>query len=127
MLVIDHAQQPIEWRGRDKNIEHRTLVSRTNGATQMTLWEIFPPPTAGAPPHVHPHEETMTVLHGRIKAQLNKEIVEVRKGQTLFIPANTGHSFAVVGEETAHLLVAFPVDEPVWDRIDWTAWLKSSD
>lgn len=122
MLVIDHAEQPIEWRGRDKNIEHRTLISQVNGATNMTLWEIYALPTTGAPPHVHPHEETITVLSGAIKAQVDNQIVEVNSGQTLFIPARAGHSFGVIGEKKAHLLIAFPIDEPEWERIDWATW-----
>lgn len=127
MLVIDHAEQPIEWRGRDKNIEHRTLLSQANGARHMTLWEIYALPATGAPPHVHPHEETITVLSGAIKAQVDKQIVEVHAGQTLFIPAGAGHSFGVISEEKAHLLIAFPIDDPEWERIDWSTWLDKSE
>lgn len=122
MYLIDHAQIPVEWRGKDgkdKNIEHRTLL---NGQ-EMTLWEIFPPMGTGAPPHVHPHEETITVISGRVKIQIDREVIEAGPRQTIFIPANAGHSFAVISEEAAHLLIAFPVDDPTWERIDWKAWL----
>lgn len=122
MSVIDHASRPAELRGIERNIEHRTLVSHATGAQQMTLWDVRPPQGAGAPPHVHPHEETITVIHGRIKAQLDRDVVEVGAGQTLFIPAQVGHTFAVISEEPAHLLIAFPVDDPTWERIDWRTW-----
>ena len=124
MLLIDHAQQPVEWRGRDNNIEHRTLLSADNGATQMTLWEVYPLPGTGAPPHVHPHEETITVLQGAIKIQVERDVVEVNAGQTIFIPTGAAHSLAAIGNDKAHILVAFPVDEPTWERIDWKEWLS---
>lgn len=123
MLLIDHQSVPVEWRGKDNNIEHRTLLNRDSGSSQMTMWEIFPPQNAGAPPHVHPHEETITVLSGQIKIQIEREVIEVKEGQTVFIPANAAHSFGVISEEKAHLLIFFPVDEPFWEGIDWKTWL----
>lgn len=123
MPVIDPKQVPIEWRGRDNNIQHHTLISSDKFNCGMALWEIFAPPATGAPPHVHPHDETITVLSGAIKAQLDREIVEAHAGQTLFIPATVGHSFGVISEEKAHLLIAFPVGEPTWEDIDWKLWL----
>lgn len=124
MQVIDHAQQPVEWRGKDRNIEHRTLVNRDMGAAQITLWEIYALTDTGAPPHVHPHEETITVLQGEIKIKVDRELVTVKAGQTIFIPTNAAHSFAVISTGRAHLLIAFPVNEPVWERIDWHIWLE---
>ena len=125
MLIIDHASTPVEWRGpqNNRNIEHRTLLSAANGAQQMALWEVYPPPGAGAPPHVHPHEETITVLRGQIEAYIDGETFKAQAGQTLFIPAGAGHSFAVTGDEKAHLLIAFAAAAPTWERIDWKAWL----
>jgi len=112
MQIIDHATHPVEWRGRDKNIEHRTLVDCSQGAKSMSLWEVFPPKGAGTPPHVHPHEETITVIAGRIKAWVDGEIQVLGERQTLFIPAGAKHQFGVISEEPAHLLIAFPVSEP---------------
>ncbi|MGB1285820.1 MAG: cupin domain-containing protein [Aggregatilineales bacterium] len=125
MIVIDHKNQPIEWHGRDNNIEHRLILDHTNGATALTLWEIFPPEGAGAPPHVHHNcEEVITVLSGRIKAQLDHEIFEAAAGQTLFIPAGVGHSFGVISDEKAHLLIAFSSADVQWERVGWNMWLN---
>lgn len=123
MPVIDPKNIEIEWRGRDRNIEHRTLISSEKYDCEMALWEIHAPQSTGAPPHVHRHDETITVLSGTIKAQIDREVVEVHSGQTLFIPANAGHSFGAISEEDAHLLIAFPVGEPTWESIDWKTWL----
>lgn len=90
----------------------------------MALWEIYAPPTTGAPLHVHPHDEMITVLSGAIKVQIDREIVEAHAGQTLFIPANIEHSFGVISEEQAHLLIAFPIGDPTWEDIDWKTWLQ---
>ena len=109
MLLIDHASQAVDWRGRDKNVAQRTLISAETGANNLTIWELHSPVDTGAPMHVHPHEEAITVLAGRIIARIGEERVEAHIGQTIYMPANVPHGFRVVGDETAHLLVTFPV------------------
>ena len=111
MLLIDHASQAVDWRGRHKNVAQRTLISAETGATNLTIWELHSPVDTGAPVHVHPHEETITVLEGHIVARIGEERVEAQSGQTIFIPADVPHGFRVVGDERAHLLVVFPVGD----------------
>lgn len=122
MQLIDHEAMPVEWRGRHNDIEHRTLLDHTNGAMEMSLWLVRPPQGAGAPPHIHQHEETITVLSGSIKIQIDRQVVDVEAGQTVFIPVHSGHSFAVTSEQPAELLVAFPVADPQYESIDWKTW-----
>lgn len=122
MTVITHKDVPVERRGRAREVIHRTLLDHSTGAKAMALWDVRPPKGAGAPPHVHPHEETITVLSGRIMAQLDREIVELGPGETLFIPTDVGHTFGVISDAPAHLLIAFPVADPAWERIDWASW-----
>ena len=124
MPVITHENSHIEWRGRNKEVETRILLNDATGAESLTIWEIFPPKGSGAPPHVHDVEETITVISGRIKAKLDDDIVEAGAGETLYIPAGVGHSFGVISEEKAHLLVVFPVNNAISEYIDWKTWKK---
>ena len=104
MLLIDHASQAVDWRGRDKNVAQRTLVSAQTGATNLTIWELHSPVDTGAPMHVHPHEETITVLQGHIVARIGEERVEAHTGQTIYMPVDVPHGFRVVGEHTPSAL-----------------------
>ena len=115
MLLIDHASQAVDWRGRDKNVAQRTLVSAQTGATNLTIWELHSPVDTGAPMHVHPHEESITVLQGHIVARIGEERVEAHTGQTIYMPVDVPHGFRVVGDAPAHLLVVFPVGDVTYE------------
>lgn len=115
MLLIDHASQAVDWRGRDKNVAQRTLVSAETGATNLTIWDLHAPVDTGAPMHVHTHEETITVLQGHIVARIGEERVEAYAGQTVYMPADVPHGFRVVGDEPAHLLIVFPVGNVTYE------------
>jgi hypothetical protein len=59
MKAIAHWNNPREaWR---PGVETRTLVSASNGATQLCIFEQWVAPGTGAPTHSHPVEEVLTI------------------------------------------------------------------
>ena len=48
---------PEQWR---PGVETRMLVSASNGATQLCIFEQWMAPGTGAPTHSHPVEEVLT-------------------------------------------------------------------
>ena len=60
----------------------------------------------GAPLHIHTKEdEYFYVVEGKIVVTCGKEIFEADKGSFVFLPKNIPHSWDVVGEDGATLLM----------------------
>ena len=99
MPVISHTAVAREaFRG---GAEYQTLVGDNAGSTPIRLGVQTSPPGYRTPVHSHPYMETITVLEGRGDAWLegSDEIVELRPGVTLVLPANVKHWFGAVGSE----------------------------
>jgi quercetin dioxygenase-like cupin family protein len=65
-------------------------------------------PGGGMPRHTNTVEHEQYVLRGRAKIGIGEEIVEVRPGSVLFIPAGTPHWYRVEGDEPFEFLCAVP-------------------
>jgi len=69
MIVVDPRDRPREqWR---PGVETRMLVSASNGATQLCIFEQWIAPGTGAPTHSHPVEEVLTVREGEAEMWLD--------------------------------------------------------
>ena len=111
MIVSDIREQPPEqWR---PGVETRMLVSASNGATQLCIFEQWIAPGTGAPTHSHPVEEVLTVREGEAEMWLDQERIIVSVGQSLIVPAGRMHGFRNSGTATLHLhaVLASPVFE----------------
>jgi mannose-6-phosphate isomerase-like protein (cupin superfamily) len=101
MKVIDHKDMPAEpWR---PGVETRMLASARNGAAQLCIFEQWIAPGTGAPTHVHPVEEVLTVLEGEAEMWMDEARVIVSAGQSLIVPARRKHGFRNSGNATLHL------------------------
>jgi mannose-6-phosphate isomerase-like protein (cupin superfamily) len=101
MIVIDHKDMPSEqWR---PGVETRMLVSARNGAAQLCIFEQWIAPGTGAPTHLHPVEEVLTVLEGEAEMWMDEARVIVSAGQSLIVPAGRSHGFRNSGNVTLHL------------------------
>lgn len=80
----------------------------TNG--QFTLIEQNNEPGFGIPPHVHENEdEVFQVLSGQLEMTIGDKMTTMNAGDIIFCPRGTPHSFKVVGEEKAHVMLSvFP-------------------
>jgi mannose-6-phosphate isomerase-like protein (cupin superfamily) len=81
------------------------LVSARNGAAQLCIFEQWIAPGTGAPTHLHPVEEVLTVLEGEAEMWMDEARVIVSAGQSLIVPAGRKHSFRNSGSTTLHLHV----------------------
>jgi quercetin dioxygenase-like cupin family protein len=101
MKVIDHQSNSLEaWR---PGVETRMLVSASNGAAQLCIFEQWIAPGTGAPSHWHPVEEVLTVREGEAEMWLDQERIIVSPGQSLIVPAGRKHGFRNSGNVTLHI------------------------
>jgi quercetin dioxygenase-like cupin family protein len=111
MIVVDPKQMPSEhWR---PGVETRMLVSASNGAAQLCIFEQWVAPGTGAPTHSHPVEEVLTVREGEAEMWIDEQRVTVSAGQSLIVPARRKHGFRNSGTATLHLhaVLASPIFE----------------
>jgi quercetin dioxygenase-like cupin family protein len=111
MKVSDIRGMPSEqWR---PGVETRMLVSASNGAAQLCIFEQWIAPGTGAPTHSHPVEEVLTVREGEAEMWMDEERVIVSAGQSLVVPAGRKHGFRNSGTATLHIhaVLASPVFE----------------
>jgi quercetin dioxygenase-like cupin family protein len=109
MTVAD--QRDVErWR---PGVETRMLVSASNGAAELCIFEQWIEPGTGAPTHAHPVEEVLTVLEGEAEMWLDETRMVVSAGQTLIVPAGRKHGFRNAGTATLHVhaVLASPIFE----------------
>jgi mannose-6-phosphate isomerase-like protein (cupin superfamily) len=111
MKVVDIRDMPPEqWR---PGVETRMLVSASNGAAQLCIFEQWVAPGVGAPTHSHPVEEVLTVREGEAEMWIDEQRVIVSAGQSLIVPARRQHGFRNSGTATLHLhaVLASPIFE----------------
>ena len=101
MRVCDIRDRPPEqWR---PGVETRMLVSASNGAAQLCIFEQWIASGTGAPTHTHPVEEVLTVREGEAEMWIDEQRVIVTAGQSLIVPAGRKHGFRNSGTATLHL------------------------
>ncbi|MEM7748551.1 MAG: cupin domain-containing protein [Pseudomonadota bacterium] len=99
MPVISHQNVDREaFRG---GAEYQTLVGDDQGSTPIRLGVQTSPPGYRTPLHSHPYMETITILEGQGEAWLegSDDIVELKPGVTLVLPADVRHWFAATGSQ----------------------------
>jgi quercetin dioxygenase-like cupin family protein len=99
-----------QWR---LGVETRMLVSASNGAAQLCMFEQWIAPGAGAPIHSHPVEEVLTVREGEAEMWMDQQRITVSAGQSLIVPAERQHGFRNSGNVTLHIhaVLASPIFE----------------
>jgi mannose-6-phosphate isomerase-like protein (cupin superfamily) len=113
MKAIAHGDNRLEvWR---PGVETRMLISASNGATQLCLFEQWVAPGAGAPTHHHPVEEILTVCEGEAEMWIETGRLTMSAGQSLVIPTGRSHGFRNIGSSTLHIraILASPIFEAV--------------
>ena len=111
MIVVDVRDMlPEQWR---LGVETRMLVSASNGAAQLCIFEQWIAPGAGAPTPSHPVEEVLTVREGEAEMWMDEARVIVSAGQSLIVPAQRQHGFRNSGATTLHIhaVLASPIFE----------------
>lgn len=111
MTIIQHATQPFHLTPRTQS-QSRLLVTQESGARSSNIWEQFLPPTAVIKAHYHDVEESVLILEGTAIVTIGNASTNVAAPATIFLPAQTVHSFTNIGGQPLHSLAFFPSIHP---------------
>ena len=102
-----------EYLEHDWGELHWFAAGRFGNSDEMTFGKCVLRPGCGNPPHSHSNcEEILHVLSGYIRHYVDGQgDVEMVPGDTITIPPNIRHSAENVGDEDAHLMIAFSSPE----------------
>jgi len=115
MTLIDPAVRSLEhWR---EGVTTRMLASAETGAAQLCVFEQWVAPGSGAPTHIHPVEEVLTVLAGEAEIWIEDQPCAVKAGQSVLVGAGRRHGFRNSGTSELHIhaILAAPVFEALPD------------
>src|ERR1700704_5899257 len=115
MIVVDVRDMlPEQWR---LGVETRMLVSASNGAAQLCIFEQWVAPGAGAPTHSHPVEEVLTVREGEAEMWIDEDRAVLTAGQSLIVPAGRRHGFrnSATTALRIHAVLASPAFEAMME------------
>jgi mannose-6-phosphate isomerase-like protein (cupin superfamily) len=103
MYVVDNARiAPTGLPG----ILHRTLASRADGLSSLSVWMQTMEPGAATPRHRHDCDEVVVVLAGRGEVHVAGEVHAIGPDQTLVLPAEVDHQIVNSGDEPLRTLAA---------------------
>ncbi len=85
----------------------QVLISSEEGP-HFAMRRFVIQPGGGMPNHVNLVEHEQYVLNGQARIGIDTEVVEVNKGDAVFIPARTPHWYQNVGDEPFEFLCLVP-------------------
>ncbi|MEO7718321.1 MAG: cupin domain-containing protein [Capsulimonas sp.] len=81
------------------------LLTGEDTAGQFCSYECIVEPGAGAPPHVHSHDdETFYILEGTFEVLMGETVVTARAGDIAHLPRGLAHTFKNIGETTGRFV-----------------------
>ena len=85
------------------------LIDRKDGAPNFEMRKFTIKPGGSIPRHYHPDiEHEQYVLKGRYKIGIGKVVIEVKEGDSIYIPAGTPHWYKNSDKESAEFLCIVP-------------------
>ena len=99
MPVIHHQDVPLQpFPG---GATYQTLVGDDEGSTPVRIGIQVSPPGYSTPTHSHPYMEVITILSGTGEAWVEgqDELIILKPGITLALPAHQPHWFRATGDE----------------------------
>jgi quercetin dioxygenase-like cupin family protein len=97
----------------------KARTEQTGGAYSLVEWE-HEPGAPGPPLHVHDREEeAFYVLSGAVAVSVGGVRTEEGTGAFVLVPRGTPHTFSVVGDEPARMLLILspPGYEGFWEEL----------
>lgn len=93
----------------------RAVLISSDEGPNFAMRKFTMEPGGGMPKHTNTVEHEQYVLRGRARIGLGDEVVEVKEGDVLFIPAGLPHWYEALGEEPFEFLCMVPNKE---DKIE---------
>ncbi len=100
-------EMPAETVRSASGTERQVLIGPDEGPN-FSMRRFVMRPGGGMPKHTNSVEHEQYVLRGRARIGIAEEIVEVRPGSVVFIPAGTPHWYSVEGDEAFEFLCVVP-------------------
>lgn len=94
---------------------YRQVLISANEGPNFAMRRFIMEPGGSMPLHTNTVEHEQLVLSGKAMVVIEDEILEVEKGNVVFIPAGIPHSYETVGDENFEFLCMVPNME---DRIE---------
>jgi quercetin dioxygenase-like cupin family protein len=95
-----------------KNTYRQVLIGPDEGPN-FAMRRFIIEPGGSMPLHTNSVEHEQLVLNGRAKVQIGDEVVEVKKDDVVFIPAEVEHSYTTLGNENFEFICIVPNSEDV--------------
>ena len=116
MPVIEHSDirmpEVVDYR------RERTLVSRQEGATSLTIKDVELHPGWEGRLHTHPTDVAIMVMEGAVQIVLDDELSTVRAGCTLLAPPGVPHKLINQLWVPVRVLVTYPSADLVTDYLE---------
>jgi quercetin dioxygenase-like cupin family protein len=113
-IVRAATSTPAETVGAGKGTERQVLIG-AGEAPNFAMRKFSMEPGGGMPKHTNTVEHEQYVLRGRARIGLGDEVVEVKEGDVLYIPAGLPHWYDALGDEPFEFLCMVPNKE---DKIE---------
>jgi len=104
------SQQPMVVRSGQSEVlpvtgaEVRLLCEGDKTGQAWSLSECTAPENSGPPPHNHPWDEAYYVLEGEVRFTLGNENIVANRGDFVYVPGGTVHSFQGASAQPARIL-----------------------
>jgi len=113
--MVRHASGiPLENVAAGEKAQFHVLIG-PNEAPNFVMRRFVMQPGGGLPAHTNTVEHEQYVLRGQAKLGIGDEVIEVREGDVVFIPAGMLHWYRAEGKEPFEILCMVP-NRP--DRIE---------
>ena len=86
----------------------RQVLIGPDEAPNFAMRKFTMEPGGGMPKHTNTVEHEQYVLRGRARIGLGENVVEVKEGDVLFIPAGLPHWYEALGDEPFEFLCVVP-------------------
>lgn len=116
MKVVLASELPIDRS--DPGVEALRLVNRERGAATMTAGVATFEPGAAVSLHTHNCEETVIVLEGRARADVEGQSFQLGKYDTTIMPAGVRHRFVNESREPMAIAYFYPTVNVRRDCVD---------
>lgn len=93
-------------RHETPNAVMRTLASPSLGASELSVWEVVMDAGQCGPVHHVDLEQVWTLLSGDLRVEVNDEVLTLREGDTVCLPAHASRQITAAADMRA--VVASP-------------------
>ncbi len=107
-MTVKHASQvPEEPVAAGTKTTRQVLIGPDQGP-HFAMRRFIMRPGGGIPAHSNTVEHEQYVLRGRARIGIGDEVVSVKEGDVVFVPAGTPHWYQVEGDQTFEFICVVP-------------------